>query len=479
MRSRLTSLDGSFLRLETPNAHMHVAWSGLFEPHPDLPRPTVEALREKVAARLDRVPRFRQRLAFPPMRLAEPSWVDDPGFAVANHVTAPGDPGAALTLARFCQLTDSALSEPLDRGHPLWQVQLVPRLEDGRAGLIFKMHHALVDGRSAVELALLLFDLTPDPGPEPPSRWTPAPPPSAARLALDAFYSNTLEPLRAARGVGRLAARPGEVGFTGTLRRAALAFEQDLLRSAPDSYLNRPIGPRRVLVRHRARMSDVVDAKRRAGATVNDVCLAAVAGALRELARLRGEPAQPLKAMVPVSVRADDQQRDLGNRITFAFVELPVATRSRAARLTHVRRETASFKQSGRAAGTGAMLGALGLLPDPVKNRAARLASSPRVFNLTVSNIPGPRYPLFMLGAELNEAYPVVPIAEQHALAIGMFSYRDDMFFGLYADPHALPEVHALPKLLEAEIVALARPRRRKRPGAAHLRVARAPATAS
>ena len=132
----------------------------------------------------------------------------------------------------------------------------MPRLEDGRAGLIFKMHHALVDGKSAVELALLLFDLTPDPGPEPPSPWTPAPPPSAARLALDAFYSNTLEPLRAARGVGRLAARPGEVGFTGTLRRAALAFEQDLLRSAPDSYLNRPIGPRRVLVRHRARMGD-------------------------------------------------------------------------------------------------------------------------------------------------------------------------------------------------------------------------------
>ncbi len=231
---------------------MHVAWSGLFEPHPDLPRPTVEALREKVAARLDRVPRFRQRLAFPPMRLAEPSWVDDPGFAVENHVTALGDPDAALTLARFGQLTDSVLSEPLDRAHPLWQVQLVPRLEDGRAGLIFKMHHALVDGKSAVELALLLFDLTPDPGPEPPSPWTPAPPPSAARLALDAFYSNTLEPLRAARGVGRLAARPGEVGFTGTLRRAALAFEQDLLRSAPDSYLNGPIGPRRVLVRHRA-----------------------------------------------------------------------------------------------------------------------------------------------------------------------------------------------------------------------------------
>jgi WS/DGAT/MGAT family acyltransferase len=474
MATRLTSLDGSFLRLETPNAHMHVAWSGLFEPHADLPRPTVEALRAKVAARLDRAPRFRQRLAFPPLRLAEPSWVDDPRFDVANHVTAPGDPGAALTLARFETLTDAALSEPLDRARPLWEVQLVPRLEDGRAGLIFKMHHALVDGKSAVELALLLFDLTPTPGPEPPSPWTPASPPSAARLALDALTSGALEPLRAARGVGRLA-RPGEVGVTGTLRRAALAFEHDLLRSAPTSYLNKPIGPRRTLVRHRASMADIIAAKHRAGATVNDVCLTAVAGALRELARLRGETPQALKAMVPVSVRADEQRQNLGNRITFAFIELPVATRSRAGRMQHVRRETAAFKRSGRPAGTGAVLSALGLLPDPVKNRAARLASSKRVFNLTVSNIPGPRLPVYMLGAELAEAYPVVPIAEEHSLSIGMFSYRDDMFFGLYSDPETLPEVGELPRLLEAEIKALGSPRRRRRrAGDAPLRLAHA-----
>lgn len=481
MATRLTSLDGSFLRLETPNAHMHVAWSGLFEPRPGLPRPTVAALRAKIAARLDRAPRFRRRLAYPPLRLAEPCWVDDPGFDVANHVTALGDPDAALTLARFAQLTDAALSEPLDRRRPLWEVGLVPRLEDGRAGLIFKMHHALVDGKSAVELALLLFDLTPEPDPEPPSRWTPQPRPSAARLALDAFASSTLEPLRAARGVGRLAARPGEVGIAGTLRRAALAFEQDLLRSAPPSYLNAPIGPRRTLVRHRARMDDIVAAKHRAGATVNDVCLAAVAGALRELARLRGETPRPLKAMVPVSVRADEQRRDLGNRITFAFIQLPAAMRSRAARIQQVRRETAAFKQSGRPAGTGALLGALGMLPDPVKNRAARLASSARVFNLTVSNIPGPRVPVYMLGAELSEAYPVVPLAEQHSLSIGMFSYRDDMFFGLYADPERLAEVDELPRLLDAEITALARPSRRRRAGVRlaarphHLRLAQTP----
>ncbi len=460
--TRLSSLDGSFLRLETPNAHMHVAWSGLFEPSAGLPRPTVEALQAKVSTRLSRVPRFRQRLAFPPLRLAEPSWVDDPGFEIANHVTALAGPDVPMPLEQFHRVTDATLSEPLDRTRPLWHLYLVPRLADGRLGVIFKMHHALVDGKSAVELALLLFDLTPDAEPEPEDEWHPDPPPNAARRALDAFASNAAEPLRAARGMARIAGRPGEGGIAGTMKRAALAFEQDLLRSAPSSYLNGPIGPARVLVRHRANMADIVRAKQRAGVTVNDVCLTAVSGALRELALVRGERPHPLKAMVPVSVRGEAQQQDLGNRISFAFIELPVEISSRPGRLAQVHQATAGFKSSGRPAGTGAMLGALGLLPDPLKNQAARIASSPRVFNLTVSNIPGPRFSVYMLGAELSEAYPVVPLAEQHALAIGMFSYRDILCFGLYADPQALPEVDRLPKFLEAEILALAGPRKRR-----------------
>ena len=468
--TRLSSLDGSFLRLETPNAHMHVAWSGLFEPPAGLPRPTVEALRAKVGTRLARVPRFRQRLAFPPLRLAEPSWVDDLAFDVADHVTALTGGDEPVPAEQFRRLTDATLSEPLDRARPLWHLYLAPRLADGRTGVVFKMHHALVDGKSAVELALLLFDLTPDAQPEPEDEWRPVPPPNAARRALEAFASNAAEPLRAARGMARMAGRPGEGGIGGTLKRAALAFEQDLLRSAPTSYLNSDIGPQRVLVRHSARMEDIVRAKQRAGATVNDVCLAAVAGALRELALLRRERPHPLKAMVPVSVRAEEQSGDLGNRITFAFIELPIEISSRSGRLARVQEATAAFKTSGRPAGTGAVLGALGLLPDPLKNQAARMASSARVFNLTVSNIPGPRMPAYMLGAELSEAYPVVPLAEQHALSIGMFSYRDSMFFGLYADPGALPEVESLPDFLDAEVRGLAGPPRRRRSRESHPR---------
>ncbi len=463
--SRLTSLDGSFLRVETENAHMHVAWCGLFEPRTGLPPLTVGALRGKVAGRLGRVPRFRQRLAFPPLRLAEPSWVDDPEFDIARHVTALGEPGVPVSLEAFGEFTDAVLSQPLDRHRPMWHLYLVPLLAGGRTGLVFKVHHALVDGKSAVELALLLFDLEPDPSPEPDESWRPERPPSATRLALDAIVSSAAEPLRAARGMARLAASRGEDGLTGTLRRAALAFEQDLLRSAPASYLNTQIGPRRTLVTHRVAIADLVETKQKAGVTLNDVCLTAVAGALRELARVRGEDPRPLRAMVPVSTRADTERRNLGNRISFAFIELPVAVRSRTERVRLIHHATSSFKRSGRPAGTGTLLGAIGLLPDPLKDRAAQMASSARIFNLTISNIPGPQVAMYMLGAELSEAYPVVPLGAEHALSVGMFSYRDHMFFGLHADPEVLPEVVELPGMVDAEIRSLLRLRRHRTRG--------------
>jgi len=459
MRSRLTHLDGSFLRVETPNAHMHVAWSGIFTLPAAGPPPTGERLREKVESRLHLVPRFRQRVSAPPLGMAEAAWVDDPLFEVRRHVSELGA-GGPLSPAEFRDLTDAALSRPLRRNRPLWHIHLAPELDDGRVGLLFKIHHALVDGKSAVELALLLFDTEPgatiDPGPE----WSPAPAPNAARQALDAFRDSATEPLRAARGLARMAASPGEAGLTGTLRRAALAFERDMLRPAPPSYLNSPIGPRRALLRHPARMSDLLAAREHGGVKLNDVCLAAVAGALRQLAIGRGEEPHSLKAMVPVSTRPEEERQGLGNRISFAFVDLPVDLRTRAARLRHVHASTSEFKRSGRPAGTETVLGALGLLPAPLKSTAARIAASPRVFNLTVSNVPGPRFALYMLGAELQEAYPVVPVAEGHALSIGMFSYRDHMFFGLYSDPEALPDAERLPELLNAEIRALARPRR-------------------
>ena len=459
MAERLSSLDGSFLRVETANAHMHVAWAALLEPDPERPRPTLDRLRRSIELRLDLTPRFRRRLGFAPRGMGEPFWVDDHSFAVERHVTLLCDPDDRPDERRFAALCDRALSEPLDRAHPLWRVYFAPKLADGRAGMVAKFHHALVDGRSAVEVAMLLFDVTPDTEPAPASRWAPEPEPGTARLAIGALTDQAAESLRAARGVARIAGAPraGGARIYDTVRRAALAVGDDLLRPAPPSFLNVPIGPRRTLVRFRASFDEVKTVKRAAGVTVNDVCLAVVAGALRETALARGEAPRPLRAMVPVSVREEDERTALGNRISLVFIDLPTQLGSPGARLAKVHADTTAFKRSGKAEGAGTVFGALGLLPDALRTSAARMIGSKRVYNLTVSNIPGPAFPLYVLGARLESAWPVVPLAEDHALSIGIFSYREHLHFGLYADPQALPDVGELRGALERSLAGLMR----------------------
>ena len=365
MAERLSAIDGSFLRVESPSAHMHVAWSATFRVPAGEPHPTLTRLRRHIAGRLERVPRFRCRLAWPPPGMGEPFWVEDPEFDVANHVLPLGTLGLELDDQRFGLLCDSVLSAPLDRHRPLWEIRLAPRFADGRCGLVAKIHHALVDGRSAVEVAQLLFDVEPNGVAELPVPWEAPPAPGATRLAAKAVALGAEESLRAARGAARMAGEPRAATsrLAGTLRRAALAAGEEVLRPAPASALNARIGPRRTLVRHSVDLDAVRQVKRAADATVNDVCLALAAGALRELARARGEEPQPLKAMVPVNVRAAGEADALGNRISFAFVGLPLDLGSARARLARIRRSTAAFKRDGRPAGRETVLSALGMLP--------------------------------------------------------------------------------------------------------------------
>jgi diacylglycerol O-acyltransferase len=450
-RARLSALDGSFLRVETPTAHMHVAWKGIFEPRPGEPV-GVEELRRSIAARLQHAPRFRQRLAFTPGGFAEPVWVDDQRFDIAEHVVALAEPGQVLTRARFDELCDAVLSLPLDRSRALWSLHVAPQLEDGSLGLVMKAHHAMVDGKSAVELALLLLDLSPDAPEARADDWAPRAAPSSARLALDAMVDTGGESLRAAAGFARAVTSPR---LAGTLRRAALAVGEDLLRSAPASYVNAPLSAQRILLHHTHDIEPLIEAKTKLGVTLNDVALTAVSGALRELAMRAGERPHPLKAMVPVSTRgwAGRNPADLGNQISFVFIDLPVQMSSAADRLAAVRAATSRFKEQGRAAGGAAILGSLGAMPAPVKEVAARVAAAPRTYNLTVSNVPGPRVPVWLRGCELREAVPVIPLADGHALSIGIFSYADRITFGAYADPLALPQIGDLPLALCASVL--------------------------
>jgi diacylglycerol O-acyltransferase len=454
---RLSALDGSFLRLESAQAHMHVGFSAIYaSPDEGAERPGIEALRARTAARLDEVPWCRWRLEEAPLGLSEPRWVDDPDFDVSAHVVELTEPGDRVSLATFASLRSTVLSAPLDRSRPLWQIFLVPCLEDGRIGMIGKIHHSLVDGIAALQVVGLIVDRD-DEEPAGPASWQPARRSRVAGRALAAIADAAGAGLGAARAGALAATRPVD-----TVRRTAqglgqlaLATRNDMLPSAPPSALNVPIGSRRTLVGYHAARSDLRAARSAAGGTLNDVGLAVVAGALRELElQAGGRPDAPMKAMVPVSMRRAGESGS-GNRIAMVHIRLPVHRVTPRERMECVREQTRQLKATDRPEGTQMLYRTAALLPPPLRTPAVRTMSTPRVFNVTVSQSPGPRGALHLMGCELEEVYSVVPIAAGHSLAIGLVRYRQELFFGCYADPDALPAVHDLPRLLDAELRAL------------------------
>ncbi len=455
---RLSALDGSFLRLETQQSHMHVGWSACFAaPSEGRPRPTVEALRERARGRLHEVPWARWKLDGAPLGLTEPRWIDDARFDLGAHIvalTAPEDPVSAET---FEVLRSTVLSAPLDRSRPLWQVLLVPRLADGRVGMVGKIHHALVDGIAALQITSLFIDSEPEVASRAPVRWDAAGRSGPAGWALDTARGALADGAGALRAGSDALLRPRRslAAAARSARRVATAVAEDVLPPAPRSGLNGPIGSRRTLVGYHA-PRELLRAARGGGGTLNDVGLTAVAGALRALALRGGEtPREPLKAMVPVSLRRIGED-DAGNRIALVHMPLPVHLAAPQERLAWVREQTERLKHTDRPAATKTFVQSLGLVPPPLRTPIARALSTPRQFNLTVSQSPAPRGALYLLGCELEEVYSVVPIAQGHALAIGMVRYRNELFFGCHADPDALPEVGELPALLRSQLEDLA-----------------------
>jgi WS/DGAT/MGAT family acyltransferase len=438
---RLSTLDTSFLRVETPSAHMHVGWLATLE-LPDGERELdPEKLSERIAARLHLAPRFRQLVA--PAPLGEPIWVDDPDFRLDRHVTVAREPVRGRR--ELERLAGGFLSQQLDRRRPLWQIVVVPRAGPGRAALVGKVHHAMVDGVAAVELGTLLFDLAPDAALPDPGDWEPEPTETPLRIAVDALADSALDQFRAARRVASIGIRPrSTLRVAETMRRAALSFAEDVIRPAPPSFVNAAIGPRRALITERVSLARLDRIKRAREAKLNDVVLAVVTGALRRYAALTETDPEPLRAMVPVSVRAAADAPAEGNRITFAFVDLPLEEADPSRRLAIVCERTRELKRSGRIAGSDALLRSMVQLPGFLKERAARLAASPRMYNLAVSNVPGPRVPLYAAGALVDSIHPVIPTSDGHAIAIGVLTYRDSLHFAAYVDPDALPDAAEL-----------------------------------
>jgi diacylglycerol O-acyltransferase / wax synthase len=445
--NRLSALDASFLEVESPTAHMHVGWASLFAPPQRERAPTFAELREHVGARLGRAPRYRQKLARVPLDLSDPIWIDDPDFDPANHVRRSGSES-------FQELIDEVMSAPLDHERPLWELWIADRLEDGRIGAVGKVHHCMVDGIAAVELSSVMLDTSPDPPPENRDEWRPARQPGGYELATDALVARVRQVADAAR-VPLAVLRQPTASF-GTAVRMLRAARTSLGLARP-SPLNAPISSRRHLGRARRSLDDLRRVKRAHGGTINDVLLAATAGGLRRFLVGRGQPPLPLKAIVPVSVRDEGAAADLGNRISFVFVDLPVDEPDAARRLERVQTAMGERKAGGEPQGGDVLLGAVEYAPRTLQHIAAHLVASPRAFNLVVSNIPGPPMPLYMCGCRLEEAYPVVPLADSHAVSVGMTTVAGEACFGIYADAETVPDADELSVAVAESIDELAR----------------------
>jgi diacylglycerol O-acyltransferase len=455
---RLSSVDAGFLHMEEDGAHMHIGALGVFEGPP----PSIESFRAHIDARLPRLPRYRQRIQEMPMGTGRPLWVEDTAFRLDFHVrhTALPAPG---TQRELLNLVDRVIGQRLDRTKPLWELWLVEGMSDGRWAIISKTHHAMVDGVSGVDLMTVLFDIEREVSDEPPPAWAPQPTPGTVDLlsaGVQGLVKNVLD--LSARGVG-MALHPREA-VTSTVGAVTALAEtaKPLINAAPKTPLNKKPGPHRRTAIVDTKLTDYKLVKASSGgATVNDIVLTAVAGALGRFLADRGMDTDDLelKACVPVSVRTDAKKGALGNEITIMTAPLPVGLRDPKARLAFVRAAMADLKSSRQAEGAKVLTSLENALPPAILARAARVGFSSRLYNLLVTNVPGPQLPIYMLGRQLEELVPLAFLAPEHTLAIGIMSYHGHVTYGLIADADAVPDLDVLAKYLELaleELVATA-----------------------
>jgi len=477
---RLTATDASFLHQEGPSSHMHVGGLTILEGPP----PQIEEFLEAIRKRLHLVPRYRQKLAHTHTALdsGRPVWVDDPSFNLEYHVRHTALPVGDWEHLR--SLTARIFSQQLDRSKPLWEMWLVEGLGPeigppgpGRAGrsrnggggadtggerfaLITKTHHSLIDGIAGVDLATVLFDLSPTP---PPVRHSGRPwQPHSEPGTLELLAAGTRGALHAALalGAGALDALAHPDRALASVRETAEGlgeFIWAVMNPAPPTPLNVDIGPHRRFVEVPCQLEDFKLVKNAFGCTVNDVVLAIVAGALRTFMTSRGIRTEGLemRALVPVSVRAEDEHHQFGNRVVVMRGPLPVYMADPLQRLRFVKREMDGLKESKQALGAEVIASAQNFAPPTILAQASRLNFSTRLFNLIVTNVPGPQFPLYVLGRRMLEVYPIAFLPQHHALAIAIMSYNGQMNFGLLGDLDAMYDLERFGESIAAELATL------------------------
>ena len=451
---RLTGLDVSFLTNEKGGSYMHVGGCLIFEG----PAPDYVDFVNHIEQRLASIPRYRQRLSFPPLNMGRPFWTDDPHFNIRYHVrhTALPEPGSEEQLRN---LTARLFSQKLDRTKPLWEMYLVLGLEDNRFALINKTHHALIDGVSGVDIATVLLDLNPIPSePVEIEPWEPSPSPSSTELAALGIKDLAEAPLHlTSRGIRALTDPSRTIDKAAEVVEGVAEVAWSFTDPTPDVPLNVPIGSHRRFAWCRCDLEDLKRIKNALGGTVNDVVLACSAGALRRWLHGRGIRTEGLElsAQVPVSIRAEDEHGELGNKIAAMRGPLPVYIEDPVRRLAIVRKEMDGLKESKQALGAEAIARFNDFAPPTVLAQAARINFSTRLFNLIITNVPGPQIPIYLMGREMQDIFPVAFLPENQALAIAIMSYNGHLNFGLLADYDTMEDVDLIAEGIEISLLEL------------------------
>ncbi len=444
---RLTGLDATFLYLETATSPMHVAGLMILDPSTVPGGFSLEKVKEMYRSRLDAAPPFRRRLAEVPMGLHHPLWIEDPDFDLdwhIRHIAVPA-PGGAKQLA---DLVGHLSSLQLDRTRPLWEVWIIEGLEDGNIAALSKVHHAAIDGASGNEMTVAILDMTPEVAelPPPEKEWQADRVPTEIELLGYAANSLARQPFRVAKAARKTA---------GALLRIRERNRQPDVTpppapfSAPRTSFNATLTAHRSYAYRSVDLPTVKAVKNATGATVNDVVLALCAGTLRSYLDARGEELEaPLVAMVPVSVRTEDQKDTLGNQVSSMLCSLATDIDDPIKRLEAIHEGMATAKDQQKALGADTLQDWAEFAAPAIAGRAARLASRMRVFdrvrpffNVTISNIPGPNFPLYSAGARMVANYPVGPINDGAGLNITVMSYLDQLDFGLLACPDLVPNL--------------------------------------
>lgn len=440
---RMSALDAGFFFAEHANVPMHLGALAVFEG----PAPSHQELAGLYTAKLPRVPRYRQVVRTAPLQMFRPAWADDEQFDIGYHLrhAAVPKPGRDPQLHR---LAGQIYAQPLDRSRPLWEAWLLDGIEAGRWAILSKVHHCMVDGVGGAELLAELFDLRPDAGPlGQPAAWQPQPGPSLAGTLAGGLRGVAGLPLQALHGVPGLTRQlPAPRDLAAFTR--GLASSTRRLTAPSASCLNGPIGPGRRWAWTTASLDSVKRIRAEFGSTVNDVVLAAITRGFRDLLMERRELSDGLvvRSLVPISVRCAEEQGVITNRLSAVLANLPVAESDPVRRLQLVSDQMGQIKRTRQAAPAGLLTQVLGAAPPALLSlgvRAAFQIPQPLVQTMT-TNVPGPQFPLYILGRRMVQAHPYAPIGDNVKIAIAIFSYLGQLSFGITAESSAAPDLDIL-----------------------------------